>query len=75
MNLKTLLAIAIGAVGVFFVASGVQGSGADVYTANWFGQQCIWNQPYQSWCLHPEWFAVGAALLAMAYLVSRQARE
>lgn len=67
MNLKTLLTIAIGAVVVFFVAIGVQGS----LGFNWFGQFCGSREI----CVHPEWIAIGAAFLAVAYLIFREPRK
>ena len=82
--MKTILAIAIGTVGVFFVASGVQGSSNIIWngvgrTANWFGQECVWNGLYsmynQSWCVHPEWFAGRGGASCCGLFGAEQARE
>jgi hypothetical protein len=56
-----LLAIGIGLVGVFFLASGFQAYPGDF---NWFGQFC-----YTGVCIHPEWIAIGAGLIGGALVV------
>ncbi len=62
---KIWMAVAFVAVGAFFLASGLQqGWGSE----NWFGQRC--NS--RTMCVHPEWFAIGAALLAIAYLMFKR---
>jgi divalent metal cation (Fe/Co/Zn/Cd) transporter len=55
------LAIIIGVVGVFVLASGF---GAYPGDFNWFGQFC-----YAGVCIHPEWIAIGAGLIACAVVV------
>lgn len=50
--------------GVFFLVSGVQTT-----LENWAGQ---WCGPYERPCLRPEWFAVGAGCLAIAFYVWRR---
>jgi len=68
MNLKTLLTIAIGAGGVFLVASDIHQSRLGF---NWFGQFCGSREI----CVHPEWIAIGAAILYVAYLIFRAPRK
>jgi hypothetical protein len=58
---KIVLAIAIGIVGVFFLANGFQASPGD---HNWFGQSC-----WAGLCIHPEWIAIGAGLIACGVAV------
>jgi len=53
-----LLAIGTGIVGVFFLTSGFQ-----TFGYNWAEQQC---QVLGGVCIHPEWLAVGAGLVALA---------
>jgi hypothetical protein len=55
-----VLAIAIGIVGVFFFASGFQSA----LSFNWFGQMCTTGL-----CIHPEWIAIGAGLIACGVAV------
>jgi divalent metal cation (Fe/Co/Zn/Cd) transporter len=55
------LAIIIGVVGVFILASGFHAYPGDF---NWFGQFC-----YTGVCIHPEWIAIGAGLIACAVVV------
>jgi hypothetical protein len=55
------LAIVIGVVGIFFLASGFQTSPEDF---SWFRRFC-----YTGVCIHPEWIAVGAGLIAGAFVV------
>jgi len=53
-----VLIIATGVIGVFFLASSFQ-----TWGENLFGQSCAYPGP----CWHPEWLAVGAGCLALAY--------
>jgi hypothetical protein len=55
---RIIAAIAIGGVGLFFLASGFQGS-----ETNWFGQWCY------EFCIRPEWIAIGGMILAAAVFV------
>jgi hypothetical protein len=64
--MKRIIAIVVGAVGVFFVASGFQHHSN--IGANWFGQYCGGD----SLCLHPEWIGIGAGLIGLAIYLWQQ---
>jgi hypothetical protein len=63
---KFLWPIVLAAAGIFFLASGFQS-----YGVNWFQQFCGLKA---STCIHPEWLAVGAALLIVAFLVYKRSK-
>jgi len=64
MNAKRLIAVAVTAVGAFFLASGFQSP-----LINWAGQYC---GPAVSPCIHPEWIAVGVGLIGLAVYLCTQ---
>jgi hypothetical protein len=57
------MALFVAGLGIFFLASAIQ-----TFGTNWLGQVC----PYPGPCFHAEWLAVGIALLAAAYIASKQ---
>jgi hypothetical protein len=59
---KRLIAVALAAVGAFFVASAYQGGEARRQTVNFFGQFCS----NEEGCWHPEWIAVGVGFVGLA---------
>jgi len=69
---RILTTATLATLGVFFIASGWQGSGRIagriVYAStNLFGQKCN----IAGGCFHPEWVAVGVGILVVAFLFYR----
>ncbi len=59
------LPIAISIVGLFFLASGLQAPGVNAFRQSCSGPAVCW---------HPEWAAVGIAVLAVAFVTWRRRR-
>jgi len=62
---RILITVTLAGAGFFFLASGFQGN-TGLSPSNVFGQRCN-----PTFCVYPEWIAVGGCLLLAAFLFYR----